>query len=168
MNPETTSCGAEGPAGRAGLAFQATAALEALAERMGRELDRHAAAHGLSDAKLEMLGVLSCCSNRRACLYDLGDRLGVTRPNITKLVDGLERCGLVERLPHPADRRMVQAHLTPEGERIAREALPGRAERIERLWAALDEDELETLIGLLRRAGARAGAAEHAPLAAPA
>lgn len=166
MNPETTSCASFDPAGESqrARALRATVALETLAERICRDLDRHAATYGLSDAKLEMLGVLSCCNNRRACLYDLGDRLGVTRPNITKLVDGLERGGLVERLPHPGDKRMVQAHLTPEGERIAREALPGRARRIELLWAGLDEDQLEALIGLL----ARAGAGETAAVAAPA
>ena len=59
--------------------------------------------------------MLCCQDERRACLHALGDELGVTRPNVTKLVDGLERGGLVERLPHPSDGRMVQAHLTPRG-----------------------------------------------------
>ena len=59
--------------------------------------------------------MLCCRDERRACLHALGDELGVTRPNVTKLVDGLERGGLVERLPHPSDGRMVQAHLTAAG-----------------------------------------------------
>jgi DNA-binding MarR family transcriptional regulator len=98
--------------------------------------------------------VLSCCSGRRACLFSLGDRLGVTRPNITKLVDGLERQGLVERIPHPVDRRMVQAQLTPEGAAVAAQALPGRVALMERAWASLDDDELERLVWVLRRAAA--------------
>ena len=94
--------------------------------------------------------MLCCCDDRRACLHALGDELGVTRPNVTKLVDGLERGGLVERLPHPSDRRMVQAHVTPEGLRVAERALPGRGEELERLWDALDDDELAQLVALLR------------------
>ncbi|MDX6646233.1 MAG: hypothetical protein QOK40_1960 [Miltoncostaeaceae bacterium] len=141
---------------RAALARAATAALEAAAESAARELDRHAAGFGLSNAKLEMLEVLRCCAGLRTCLYDLGDRLGVTRPNITKLVDGLERGGLVERIPHPADKRMVQAHLTVRGAALADWALPGREERIERLWAGLDDEELLTLIHLLEIAAAGA------------
>lgn len=117
-----------------------------------RDLDRHAGDYGISDAKLEVLEVLSCCAGRRACLHTLGDRLGVTRPNVTKLVDGLERQGLVRRVPHPEDRRMVQAELTTDGAAMASRALPGRVSRLEGVWGVLDDDELTTLVALLTRA----------------
>jgi DNA-binding MarR family transcriptional regulator len=134
------------------MAVEATAALEAVAGLAARRLERHAAAFGLSDAKLEVLEVLGCCADRRACLYALGDELRVTRPNVTKLVDGLEREGLVERLPHPSDRRMVHAHLTGAGATVADRALPGRRERMESLWGRLTDEELERLVELLRAA----------------
>jgi DNA-binding MarR family transcriptional regulator len=146
MNRATTS------AERALVALAATEALEAMAEMAARDLERHAAAFGLSDAKLEVLEVLGCCDDRRACLYALGDELRVTRPNVTKLVDGLEREGLVERLPHPRDRRMVQAHITGAGADVAERALPGRRERMERLWSRLSDEELADLVRLLRAA----------------
>jgi DNA-binding MarR family transcriptional regulator len=135
---------------RTELARQATEALERVAAAAERRLDRHAGGYGLSDAKLEVLEVLCCCAERRACLHALGDELGVTRPNVTKLVDGLERGGLVERLPHPSDRRMVQAHLTAQGLEVAEEALPGRNEQLERIWSALDDEELARVVELLR------------------
>ncbi len=152
MNRETT----EVASARSELARRATDALERLACATGRELDRHAGGYGLSDAKLEVLQLLSCCSEQRACLHALGDELRVTRPNVTKLVDGLERGGLVERLPHPSDGRMVHAHLTPQGREIAEEALPGRQDLMRRLWDALDDDELAQLVGLLDTATERA------------
>lgn len=145
MNPETTAA----PADRSALARRAIEAIERVACAAGRELDRHAGGYGLSDAKLEVLEVLTCCSERRACLHALGDELRVTRPNVTKLVDGLERGGLVERIPHPRDRRMVQAHVTEQGAAVAADALPGRTELVERLWDALDEDQLAQLVALL-------------------
>ena len=145
VNPETTLPGLD----RSELARLATEALERAACAAGRELDRHAGGFGLSDAKLEVLEVLCCRQERRACLHALGDELGVTRPNVTKLVDGLERTGLVERLPHPSDRRMVHAHVTDHGMAVAADALPGRNELMERLWDALDERELELLVALL-------------------
>jgi DNA-binding MarR family transcriptional regulator len=148
MNRETTALA---PASRAVLARSATEALEALAESIRRELDRHAAAYGLSDAKLEVLEVLAC-REEHACLCELGDHLNVTRPNVTKLVDGLERAGLVERRPHPGDGRRVQAHLTPSGEALAATGLPGRTREIERRWEGLDDEALRSLIGLLERA----------------
>jgi DNA-binding MarR family transcriptional regulator len=152
MNPETIEADA-----RADLAERATAALERLACAAGRQRDRHAGGYGLSDAKLEVLEVLCCQDERQACLHALGDELGVTRPNVTKLVDGLERGGLVERVPHPSDGRMVQARLTAHGEEMAAEALPGRQDLVRRLWDALDDDELTQLVGLLDAAAARAG-----------
>jgi DNA-binding MarR family transcriptional regulator len=145
MNPETTVA-----VSRAELARRASEALDRVAGAAERRLERHAGGFGLSDAKLEVLEVLSCCDDRRACLHALGDELGVTRPNVTKLVDGLERGGLVERLPHPSDRRMVQAHVTRQGLRVAQEALPGRGEVMERLWDCLDDDELAQLVALLQ------------------
>ena len=87
-------------------------------------------------------------------VYQLGDELGVTRPNVTKLVDGLERCGMVERVPHPSDGRMVQACLTRRGKEVAHRALPGRARQMHAYWDALDDDELESLADLLERVGA--------------
>jgi DNA-binding MarR family transcriptional regulator len=154
MNRETTAP----PDERTSLALEAVAALETAAASVERALDRHAGGFGLSDAKLEVLDVLVRCGDRRACLCDLGQHLRVTRPNVTKLVDGLERGGLVERLPHPQDGRMVQAHLTPDGEGVAARALPGRQERIERVWDELDDEELRTLIALLRRCRMAEGA----------
>lgn len=154
MNRETIG----GDPGRAELARRATEALERVACAASRELDRHASGYGLSDAKLEVLEALCCRSGRRACLHALGEELGVTRPNVTKLVDGLERGGLVERLPHPTDGRMVQAHLTDEGRELAETALPGREDLIRRLWDALDDDELARLVDLLGAVTARAAA----------
>ena len=152
MNPETTAVTVT----RAELARRASEALDRVACAADRRLERHAGGYGLSDAKLEVLEVLSCCSDRRACLHALGDELGVTRPNVTKLVDGLERGGLVERLPHPSDRRMVQAHVTRQGLQVAEEALPGRGELMERLWDVLDDDELARLVALLQTVAERA------------
>jgi MarR family transcriptional regulator, 2-MHQ and catechol-resistance regulon repressor len=152
MNRETTAVGTD----RAGLARRASEALERVACAASRDLDRHAAGFGLSDAKLEVIEALCHRDERCACLHALGDELGVTRPNVTKLVDGLERGGLVERRRHPTDGRMVHAHLTDEGSAVAASALPGRDAAITQMWDALDDRELEQLVALLDAVGTRA------------
>jgi DNA-binding MarR family transcriptional regulator len=148
MNRETTR------AQRERIAARASAALEAAAGGAARARARHAAGFELSDAKLEVLAVLQDCDSERCCLHQLGDELGVTRPNVTKLVDGLERCGMVERVPHPSDGRMVQACLTRRGKEMARRALPGRTRRMHAYWDSLDDEELESLADLLERVNA--------------
>lgn len=131
----------------------ATAALTEAATRATRALDKHAAQFGLSDAKLQLLEVLRYADGCRACLYTLGEELCVSRPNVTKLVDGLERDGLVARTPHPTDRRMVYAQLTADGERMADEALPGRTEIATQLWSDVSDDEVDRLLFALRSVG---------------
>ncbi|MGD9570420.1 MAG: MarR family winged helix-turn-helix transcriptional regulator [Thermoleophilia bacterium] len=145
MNRETIA----GEGDRAELARRATDALERVACASSRDLDRHAAGFGLSDAKLEVIEALCVRDERCACLHALGAELGVTRPNVTKLVDGLERGGLVERRPHPTDGRMVHAHLTDEGVEMAESALPGRRDTIQRMWDVLGDEELAQLVELL-------------------
>jgi DNA-binding MarR family transcriptional regulator len=48
----------------------------------------------------------------------LARRLGLGRASTGSMVDQLERRGLVERQPDPADRRAWRVTLTPEGEKL--------------------------------------------------
>jgi DNA-binding MarR family transcriptional regulator len=54
----------------------------------------------------------------------IAERLIVTSASMTSLVDTLERRGLVERRPHPTDRRKVLIALTADGQRIVDQQLP--------------------------------------------
>jgi len=49
------------------------------------------------------------------CMRDLAQELEVTPRNITTIVDGLEREGLLARHPDPHDRRAIWLELTPVG-----------------------------------------------------
>ena len=60
----------------------------------------------------------------RMPLSAIGDRLCVTRGNITGLIDRLEERGLVERVPDENDRRSINAQLTPAGAALAAEVVP--------------------------------------------
>lgn len=46
---------------------------------------------------------------------------GVAGPTATRMLDGLERAGLVVRRHSPRDRRVVEVQLTTEGERLVAE-----------------------------------------------
>lgn len=69
----------------------------------------------------------------------------------------LERRGLVERRPHPTDRRARTVALTPDGRRC-RERLWDLSEPIrERMAGSLAREETEALVRLLRRVEAVTG-----------
>ena len=86
-------------------------------------------------------------------MCELAGLLGVGPPNLTVVIDDLERSGLVERQPHPTDRRVKLVVATRKGAALAR-----RAQKIlDRPPAALLDlptDELETLVRILARANA--------------
>jgi DNA-binding MarR family transcriptional regulator len=81
----------------------------------------------------------------------LGERLIVTRATVTGLLDSLERRGLVQRTPHPNDRRSLVVEITEEGLRILAE-VRSRVHRQEKAWMQnLPEADLRKLIELLQQ-----------------
>jgi DNA-binding MarR family transcriptional regulator len=55
-------------------------------------------------------------------LGKIGERLQVHRTSVTNTVDGLEKLGLVRRVPHESDRRAVLAEIAPAGREVAEKA----------------------------------------------
>lgn len=77
---------------------------------------------GLTFPRYEMLMLLVFSRTGALPLSAAGKRLMVHPTSITNTVDKLERDGFVERHPHPEDRRMVLAAITPDGREIAKRA----------------------------------------------
>ena len=70
---------------------------------------------------------------------------------MTKRLDNMERAGLIERRPDPADRRGTLVRLTAAGKRAVDRAVALHVANEERLLASLGHDEIPVLDGLLRR-----------------
>ncbi len=87
--------------------------------------------------------------DRAQYLSELSDRLLCDRGNMTRIVDRLERDGLVQRTPDGNDRRYVQVTLTPQGEEIRRAAIDRHRASLARRLSALSKDELATLSVLM-------------------
>lgn len=86
-------------------------------------------------------------------LGELADKLLVTGGNITYVMDRLEEQGLVYRERSPADRRVIEAKLTPEGKDLIQGCFPGHATFIESLVEALDREERREMRRLLKKLG---------------
>ena len=86
----------------------------------------------------------------------LATRLGIDKTVMTYLVDDLERAGLVERRPDPADRRNKRLVATDHG-RSELAAARGRLQHAEEhLLTGLDPADRDVFRGLLRRLADRA------------
>jgi DNA-binding MarR family transcriptional regulator len=76
----------------------------------------------------------------------------LTPSGITRLLEGLERCGYVERASCSSDARVTYALLTDEGYEKLRQASSTHVEGIRSHFAGrFSEEELETLGSLLSR-----------------
>lgn len=78
----------------------------------------------LTGARFTLLLTLYFARDNLLAQNEISRELSVSRTNITNLIDGLERDGLVERVPNPADRRVSYARLTENGMRACLEVLP--------------------------------------------
>jgi DNA-binding MarR family transcriptional regulator len=79
----------------------------------------------------------------------LGKAVEADPSTIVAIIDQLERQGLVQRRPHPTDRRANALHMTSAGERTLREARKLAREAQEELLGPLNEDERRRLHELL-------------------
>jgi DNA-binding MarR family transcriptional regulator len=99
----------------------------------------------------QQLGVLVLVREGPLVQARLSERLQVFKPVMVTLVNELEAMGLVERRPHPRDRRAVEVHLLRAGARRIREAERISARASEEFFAVLTPDERRTFHDLLAK-----------------
>jgi DNA-binding MarR family transcriptional regulator len=108
--------------------------------------------HGLTLSDFEVLLRLARAPDRRMRRVDLAEQVLLTASGITRLLDGLERSGFVERAACASDRRVVYAVLTEEGLDKLRVASKSHLAQIDALFKErLDDGELAGLTTLLGR-----------------
>lgn len=101
---------------------------------------------GLSLAAYDVLVQLAEAPERRLRMTELADAVLLSRSGITRLVDRLERGGLVVRAPVAEDGRGVAASLTERGLDRLRGASRTHLEGVARYFAArLDPNDLAEL-----------------------
>jgi DNA-binding MarR family transcriptional regulator len=100
---------------------------------------------GLSFGKIRALRRIA---RRPMSMSELASLLTVDPPNLTPVVDDLEQAGLVERQPHPTDRRVKLVVATTKGAALAQTADEILARPPARL-SGLPTEDLESLVRIL-------------------
>ncbi len=107
---------------------------------------------GLSPVQYNVLRILRGAGGDGAHCKDVGDRMLTPDPDVTRLLDRLEKRGLVMRERGRKDRRFVSVRITAEGLAL----LAGLDEPVRRsgqsLFGHLGTERLRQLIGLLEDA----------------
>ena len=118
-----------------------------------RELDADLVArHGLTSRDYEVLLFLAQEPERMLAMSELSKRTMLTRSGVTRLVDGLCRIELVERVSCPNDARVSYAKITDAGLKRLREAGRTHIEGIRQTFLQyFTEEEVGQLADLLGR-----------------
>ncbi|MFE0043459.1 MarR family winged helix-turn-helix transcriptional regulator [Streptomyces albireticuli] len=114
-----------------------------LDRRLTRDLD-------ISLAWFEVLVLLHTAADGRRRLLELSRLLIVSKASVSKLIDRMEKSGLVRREASERDRRAVYAVITPSGREALSEALPLQTANVEDCFSRLlDERDLHDLVRIL-------------------
>jgi DNA-binding MarR family transcriptional regulator len=103
---------------------------------------------GLTFARYEALVLLSFTSRGELPLGKMGQRLMIHPTSVTNIVDRLAEDALIERVPHPTDRRATLARITTQGLALVVEATAA-VNAIRFGVGMFDEGEMEELIRLV-------------------
>jgi DNA-binding MarR family transcriptional regulator len=113
---------------------------------------RLVADHGLTINQYEALLHLARADSRRMRRVDLADRLVLTASGVTRMLDGLEQAGYVDRDACASDRRVTYAVLTEPGLEKLRTASESHVADIRGFFESrFSADELNQLVALLER-----------------
>jgi DNA-binding MarR family transcriptional regulator len=129
-----------------------------------RELERQLAdEHGLTLSDYDVLVQLAQAQAGQLRPAELARAVLLTRSGVTRLVQGLEREGLVERVACPDDLRGSLVRLTARGRDVLRRASRTHLDGVRELFAArFADEELRVLADLLGRLRAPAAAPSRA------
>ena len=117
----------------------------------------------LDDGDRQLLSNYELTVSRFYVLYHLGEQPGLTvsglsdrmfcdKSNVTRLIQGLEQEGLVERRPHPTDGRALSLHLTPAGRAKRAKVWDAHLRHNRRRFdTCLEEAEQQNLFDCLRQ-----------------
>lgn len=118
-------------------------------ELLSRELRED---HDLPVTWYDVLAQLHESEGNRLRMQELAERVLLSKSGLTRLVDRMERAGLVHRETCPFDRRGTFAELTPEGAARLSEAAPTHLRGVLQHFSSLfNEQEADQLAELLSR-----------------
>lgn len=82
---------------------------------------------------------------------DLAERTFKDQPNIGRILDKLEKKGLIRRCPDTEDLRVLIVSLTQEGQEVKKDLIPLAAEVLDLVQKDISEEERKVLVTVLKR-----------------
>ena len=85
------------------------------ADALGQQAEQLLKSHGLTGAQYNVLRILRGAESGGLPCTAIGDRMISHDPDMTRLLDRMEKRGFISRARRTDDRRVVLTHITREG-----------------------------------------------------
>ena len=121
------------------------------ADAIQRSFDAVLKVHGLTGTQYRVLWILRGAGTRGASCSGIGDQLIKAVPDVTRLLDRLERRGWVRRERDVKDRRTVKTWITLDGLRLLRDLDPVVRELNTHPFRLMTVKELTCLVAKLEK-----------------
>ncbi|MGH9641568.1 MAG: MarR family winged helix-turn-helix transcriptional regulator, partial [Terriglobales bacterium] len=90
-------------------------ALQKAADALGLEAEQRLKPHGLTGTQYNVLRILRGAEPGGLPCSGIGERMICHDPDMTRLLDRMEKRGLITRARQTTDRRVVNTRITPAG-----------------------------------------------------
>jgi DNA-binding MarR family transcriptional regulator len=126
--------------------------LQRTADALARQVAAELKPFGLSPTQYNVLRILRGAGKAGLPCGEIGERMITRDPDITRLLDRLEKRGLLARARDGKDRRVVKAHILRPGLDLLDELDAPLMELQKTLLKGMRPEQLRTLSELLERA----------------
>lgn len=100
--------------------------------------------HQLAPHQFSCLAVIH--KSGKISMKELGARIGVSKQQLTRIVDVLEDAGLVRRFTEPENRRLLYAEMTAKGLELSKISEHAVFERTKQCFGCLSDEDIDRLI----------------------
>ncbi|WP_434566871.1 MarR family transcriptional regulator [Vibrio chagasii] len=123
--------------------------INVIANKASKDFDLELKKHGLTIA---LWPTLMCLWEEEGVTQrDIAEKSKVENSTTTRTLDKLEKLELVERRADPNSRRSFRIYLTEKGKALEEVLIPIPVKLNKELMEALDTDEQQQMIGLLKK-----------------
>jgi len=124
-------------------------ALLKLADVLGQEAERLTRTAELTGTQYNVLRILRGAEPEGLACRGIGERMITHDPDITRLLDRMEKRGLITRERQKDDRRVVKARITPHGHALLKPLDQPMRDLHKRQFRRIAATHLKTLYDLL-------------------
>lgn len=125
-----------------------------IAARQNRKLDRNlSVVHGIGITEFLVLHTLHQAAKHTMSRIELATEVGMSASGVTRMLNPMEKIGLVEKQKQARDARISLVGLTAAGLRTYREALTTASQVSDAFYAALTGPQVKKLDSILTTLG---------------